>query len=226
MVGLDACNCVSRPEHVGLSEGKMNLFVTIQRKRMRWQHRRFCDSLAQSIHGFMKGIALSEAVGDVARAKVDNVGLFVFLLQRDIVSMRAELADCSDPDIERMVSLQLSIAIYEGASDLRELLGKDYREAVQQLGMKEDDVKALGRVSKQFSQFLAVHEVFLSKVRNYVAAHRDHDGRAQVRILSELYPEVVLLLAIEFSGLLISVVKWQDEVMKHLIRNKYGIEPT
>jgi hypothetical protein len=79
-------------------------------------------------------------------------------------------------------------------------LGKDFRKAVAALGAPDDLVRRLNEVSSDLSSFWQQHREFLGKVRNAIAAHREHDALKYVEAVDSLAWMEVMKRAAELSA--------------------------
>jgi len=99
---------------------------------------------------------------------------------------------------------------------LPQLLGKQYREWLDVLELDEQWIKALNEIGSKLSRFRKNHTQFLSKIRNYVGAHRDHDASAQLDILSDLKAIEVYRLGAEFSEPLRDLVAFYTHLLTYM----------
>jgi len=151
-------------------------------------------------------------------AKVHNAGIFLLLLQRDVVILRYDLATESDRVRKVFLARQLAIVVYEGATDLPAVFGKDYRLALTAIGMEANFIKNLGTAMRPISQFMQKNRSGLEAIRNYIAAHRDHNGWLQAKLMRAIDPEKLLWVGIAFGRLLVPLVTFQGKVTPEVHR--------
>ena len=143
---------------------------------------------------------------------VFNVGLFIVLLDDDIAYFAEDMVTAIGDRRRRFVAKQEAVLIYEAAEDLRQLLGRDFRDAVKSLGATEEQMSRLKSLSSDLHRFWDDRREFLGTVRNALAAHRDHDTLAYVASLEALEPLDVMRAAADLSQLLQRLTKIVTEL--------------
>lgn len=102
--------------------------------------------------------------------------MYLLLLDQDIAYFTDDLV-CAIGDRRRaFLAKQEAILLYEAAEDVPQLLGREFRDAVKALGASAEEIARLNSVSSDLNQFWHGHREFLGRIRNVLAAHRDHDA--------------------------------------------------
>jgi hypothetical protein len=124
------------------------------------------------------------------------------LLDQDIAYFTDDLV-CAIGDRRRaFLAKQEAVLLYEAAEDLPQLLGREFRDAVNALGASAEQLARLNAVSSELNRFWQGHREFLGTIRNFLAAHRDHDALRYAEALENLKPLEVMARAAELSQLL------------------------
>ena len=145
---------------------------------------------------------------------VFNVGMYVLLLDQDLAFFTDDLV-CAIGDRRRAFLAKLeAIVLYEAAEDLRQLLGRDFRDAAKMLGASAEQVASLSSVSSDLNQFWQEHREFLGTIRNALAAHRDHDALRYAETLETITPLEVMARAAALSQLLERLVRVVTELAR------------
>ena len=133
----------------------------------RTRARQFCTRLSTSIADLARDCEKTSTLGYNESFAVQNLTLFVFLLQRDVVILRDELAFATGKDRQDLMARHLALTIYEACEDIPQLLGQEYRKTMLALGMTDEGLKHLGQISRGFHQFGEANRSFLARIRNY-----------------------------------------------------------
>ena len=180
-------------EHVVLMPVRLR-----HRRGARAKHKARIQAL-QTVRKTLEGAASLNARN--ART-VFNVGLYVLLLDQDIAYFTDDLV-CAVGDRRRaFVAKHEAVLLYEAAEDLPQLLGHEFRDAIRALGASEQQVTRLNSVSSELNRFWQAHREFLGRIRNVLAAHRDHDTLLYTESLEMLKPLEVMARAADLSQLL------------------------
>lgn len=100
-----------------------------------------------------------------------------------------------------------AVLLYEAAEDVPQLLGREFRTAINALGVPPEDLARINAVSSELNKFWQRHRDFLGKIRNALAAHREHNAMMYSERLDELKPLEVMARAVELSGFLEQLVQ-------------------
>jgi len=172
------------------------------RRRARAKHKARIDALG-TVRDTLCGAARLNAG---AAKTVFNVGLYVLLLDQDIAYFTDDLV-CAIGDRRRaFLTKHEAVLLYEAGEDLPQLLGRDFRNAVEALGAAPEQLSRLNAVSSELNRFWQRHREFLGRIRNAWAAHRDHDALLYADALETLKPLEVMARAAELSQLLEGLV--------------------
>ncbi|MDO8795631.1 MAG: hypothetical protein Q7J25_13540 [Vicinamibacterales bacterium] len=194
-----------------LSEELKNGIERIVLLPVRMRHRRGArakrkartDSL-RTVRHTLRGAA---QLGAGSATTVFNVGLYLLLLDQDIAYFTDDLV-CAIGDRRRaFLAKHEAVLLYEAAEDLPQLLGREFRDAINALGASADQVARLNSVSSDLNQFWQGHREFLGTIRNALAAHRDHDALGYADALETLKPLEVMGRAAQLSQLLERLVR-------------------
>jgi hypothetical protein len=168
------------------------------RRRARAKHKVRIDALATVRHTLHGAGQLN--AGNTRT--VFNVGMYVLLLDQDIAYFTDDLV-CAIGDRRRaFLAKHEAVLLYEAGEDLPQLLGREFREAVNALGASPEQMSRLNAVSSELNHFWQGHRGFLGTIRNALAAHRDHDALRYSDALETLKPIEVMARAAELSQLL------------------------
>ena len=115
-----------------------------------------------------------------------NTGLFIALLNRDMVTYDESIFFARSEWHRQFHARNLAVLLYETAEDLPQMLGKQYRSWLTDIGLDQNWLDSLGAITTKLAQFKSNHSAFLKDVRNYVGAHREHDSLAQINVLDSL----------------------------------------
>jgi hypothetical protein len=128
--------------------------------------------------------------------------MYLLLLDQDIAYFTDDLVCAIGDRRRRFLAKHEAVLLYEAGEDLPQLLGRDFRDAVQALGASAEHVARLNSVSSDLNRFWLGHREFLGIIRNALAAHRDHDALRYADALETLKPLEVMSRAAELSQLL------------------------
>jgi hypothetical protein len=128
-----------------------------------------------------------------------NLGLYALLLDQDIAFFTDDLVTAIGEQRRQFVAKHEALLLYEAAEDLPQLLGRDFRDAVSQLGASSEQMSRVNAVSSELNGFWLAKREFLGTIRNALAAHRDHDALQYSETLETLKPLEVMAAAAELS---------------------------
>jgi hypothetical protein len=138
---------------------------------------------------------------------VFNVGLYLLLLDQDLAYFTRDLVLAVGDRRRAFVAKHEALLLYEAAKDVPHLLGQEFKAAINALGVPPEDLARITVVSSELNKFWQRHRVFLGKIRNALAAHREHNALLYAERLEELKPLEVMARASELSGLLEQLVR-------------------
>ena len=96
----------------------------------------------------------------------------------------------------------LALHLYEIPDDLKHLLGKRTRDSLNRLGLLSHLETDLNNAQKRLNEFRKKHEKELKEVRDFAAAHRDHDALALLRVVNGITPDKIGHLGVELGQIL------------------------
>lgn len=138
---------------------------------------------------------------------VFNVSLYLLLLDQDLAYFTKDLVFAIGDRRRAFVAKHEALLLYEAGEDVPQLLGREFRAAINALGAPPEDLARINAVSSELNKFWQRHRDFLGKIRNALAAHREHNALLYAARLEELKPLDVMARAAELSGLLEQLVQ-------------------
>lgn len=148
-------------------------------------------------------------------ARIYSVGLYTLLLDYDLVAFGEDYLFANDDHRRRLAARQLAVALHGACEDLLVVLGKDYRRTLVQLGLQPQDLDTLGGITKRIAGFRDGNEKTLREIRNFIAAHRIHDGRAQLTILENMDAPAIFGMVNKFYEIFSDLIKWQVALTRY-----------
>jgi hypothetical protein len=145
---------------------------------------------------------------------VFNVSLYLLLLDQDLAYFTRDLVLAIGDRRRAFVAKHLAVLLYEAAEDVPQLLGRDFRAAINSLAVPPRDLAGINAVSSELNKFWQKHREFLGKIRNALAAHRELNALIYAERLEELKPLEVMAKGAELSGLLEELVQALTVVAK------------
>ena len=140
--------------------------------------------------------------------RIYNVSLYVLLLNYDLFSLSSDMVNAKDLRGRKFVARQMAVLLYEAVDDLPVLLGGDFRDALNAIGVEPRVFSELNAITKQLAQFRRDHASDLNEIRNLAGAHRDHNAGAQLVLLDTIDPLHVYKLWFGLSGSIDLLFVW------------------
>src|SRR5207245_3686233 len=84
---------------------------------------------------------------------------------------------------QNLYARQLCLLIHEALEDIPTVFGSPFRDAAVSLPNGQTHVSAISSVLKTLGDIRRTNERPIAEVRNFVAAHRDHDVLKQLEIM-------------------------------------------
>jgi hypothetical protein len=131
-----------------------------------------------------------------------NVALYLLLIDQDLAYFTNDMVCAIGGRRRAFVAKHEALLLYEAGEDVPQLLGRNFRTAIGALGVSQDQIQRINSVSSDLNKFWQTHREFLGRIRNALAAHREHDALRYAEILENLEPLEVMTRAAELSGLL------------------------
>lgn len=148
--------------------------------------------------------------------RVNNVSLYLLLVDRDFSFMKTEMVSTFDPQRLRFVARQQALLLWEGADDLTTLLGRDFRESLSTLRIGAAAISEFNAIVKRLHAFKSANHKFLySEVRNVVAGHRAQDSLEFLNKVEAIDPLVVFELGAQFYGFVDAMLEFLLRVTLH-----------
>jgi hypothetical protein len=170
------------------------------RARARSRHRRGlrAETLATTRRTLER---LTELKAESLR-EVYNVALYLILLDQDLADFTDDLVCAIGERRRAFLAKHEAVLLHEAAEDLTQLLGRDFRAAVETLGASDEQRGKLDEVTSDLNKFWQTHREFLGGIRKTVAAHREKKALVYLQNLEQLKPLAVMERAAELSALL------------------------
>lgn len=182
----------------------------------RWKNRNRLAVTAELIATLKKQCGDAQKHGFKNHAVVYNAALFMVLVEQDLSAYSAALYHANSKWHQQFAARGMAVLLYEAAEDIPAVLGKDYRQALRDLGLGDSWLKELNRSAAGFNAFKNKHANFLKTVRNYAGAHKEKNALAQLAVLETLDHMEVHRLGAKFSEPLRSLVDFQMALLNYL----------
>lgn len=194
----------------------LRLFLIRGRLKHRWKNRNRLAVTAGLIAALKKQCGDTQKHGLKNHAVAYNAALFMVLIEQDLSAYSAALYYANSKWHQQFAARGMAVLLYEVAEDIPAVLGKDYRQALRDLGLGNSWLQALNKSTASFNKFKDEHATFLKTVRNYVGAHKEKNALAQLAVLEKLDHMEVYRLGAQFSESLRSLVDFQMALLNYL----------
>lgn len=202
--------------HANNIEFLIQFFLIPKRVSFLWRNRNRRKVTEALILSLKQRCDMANRANVLVYIEIYNVGLFIALLERDISTFNKSIFFAKSEWERQFFARGLAVLLYEGAEDIPVLLGKNYRESLKSLELNSEWFDELNKISAKLNQFRKANTFFLSELRNYVFAHRDHNASKQLDILSNLKSIEVYRLAAEFSSPISDLVRFYTKLLTHV----------
>lgn len=164
-------------------------------KRVLWflPARRFRKNTARSIahiEGILPTIETqwqkAHQLGLSKYSTLYNSMSFLLLLHYDFAILAYDHATEVDERKQNLYARQLCLLIHEALEDIPAVFGGSFRKAAASLPDGDEYVLAISVVLKSLSDIRKANQVQIAEIRNFVAAHRDHDALNQLAIMRKI----------------------------------------
>lgn len=186
------------------------------RLRYRWKNRNRLAVTAGLIATLKKQCEDAHKHGFKNHAIAYNAALFMALVEQDLSAYSSALYFSNTKWHQQFAARGMAVLLYETAKDIPEVLGKDYRQALRDLGLGNSWLQALNKSTTGFNAFKTEHASLLKTVRTYVGAHKEKDALAQLAVLEALDHMEIYRLGAKFSASLHSLVEFQMALLTYL----------
>jgi len=108
-----------------------------------------------------------------------------------------------DDGKKNLYARQLCILIHEALEDIPAVFGGDFRKDILSMPNGVTHLSLISGVLKTLSGLRKMDQASLSDIRNFVAAHRDHDALRQLEVMRRIDTRWLLALStvfVEFLG--------------------------
>jgi hypothetical protein len=138
---------------------------------------------------------------------------FCLICEADITVLLCEMMCAKDAWSRVLFARFLALILIEGAEDLPQVLGRQFRDALTKTVADQRYLQRLNSLAKILSEFKRKHEKSLREIRNIAAAHRDLEARKQIQIIEKVDTKQIKVLTIEFQNALLEFVKLMTEII-------------
>lgn len=195
-----------------------NILATPSRLRYRWKNRRRVAASASLQQSLKSNCDKAKAANIPTFAGIYNVGLFVAIAEQDISTYAEAIVFARSEWHRKFHARGLAVLLTELSEDLPELLGKQFRGWLSDIQLGDDQTVRLNTIGRELSSFRKQHHAFLSRIRNYVCAHRDHDASVQLDLIGALDVREVLRLGSQISVPLRGLIAFYQDLLIHMGR--------
>lgn len=128
---------------------------------------------------------------------------FLLLLHYDLAVLAYDHATEVDERKQNLYARQLCLLLHEALEDIPSVFGGRFRKAAASLPNGDNYLSAISGVLKILSDIRKENHVQIAEIRNFVAAHRDHDALKQLEVMRKIDNLWLMIIAgkfIEFFG--------------------------
>lgn len=148
--------------------------------------------------------------------RVNNVSLYLLLVDRDFSFMKTEMVSTLDPQRLRFIARQQALLLWEAVDDLTTLLGREFRQSLSSLTIGDVAIGEFNAIAKRLHAFKSNNHKFLySEVRNVVAGHRAQDSLEFLNRVEAIDPLVVFELVVQFYDFVHAMSEFLLRVTSH-----------
>lgn len=194
----------------------LRLLLVPGRFKHRWKNRNRLAVTTGLITTLKKQCEDAREHGFKNHAVAYNAALFMVLVEQDLSAYGSALYFANTKWHQQFAARGMAVLLYETSKDIPEILGKEYRQALRDLGLGDSWLQALNRGVTGFNTFKIEHSSFLNTVRTYVGAHKEKDALAQLAVLEALDHMEIFRLGVKFSASLNSLVEFQMALLTYL----------
>lgn len=194
----------------------LRLLLVPGRIRHRWRNRNRLVVTKSLVTTLKKQCEDAHEHGFNNHAIAYNAALFMALVEQDLSAYSSALYFANTKWHQQFAARGMAVLLYETSKDIPEIFGKEYRQALRDLGLGDPWLQALNKSVTGFNKFKAEHAAFLNTVRTYVGAHKEKDALAQLAVLEALDHMGIYRLGAKFSASLNSLVEFQMALLTYL----------
>ena len=194
----------------------LRLLLVPGRLKHRWKNRKRLAVTAELIKTLKKQCEDAHQYEFKSHAIAYNAALFMVLVEQDLSAYSTALYYANTKWHQHFAARGMAVLLYETAEDIPEVLGKEYRQALRDLGLGDSWLQSLNKSTTGFNAFKTEHASFLKTVRNYVGAHKDKNALAQLAVLETLDHMEIYRLGAKFTVSLSNLVEFQMALLSYM----------
>lgn len=127
---------------------------------------------------------------------------FLLLLHYDFAVLAYNHATEVDERKQNLYARQLCLLIHEALGDVPAVFGGSFRKSAASLPDGSIHVSAISAVLKTLNDIRNNNHVPIAEIRNFVAAHRDHDALKQLEIMRKIDSLWLMSISAQFTEFL------------------------
>lgn len=134
---------------------------------------------------------------------------FLLLLHYDLAVLAYDHAVEADERKQNLYARQLCLILHEALEDIPSVFGGKFRKAAASLPNGDNYLLAISGALKILSDIRKENHAQIAKIRNFVAAHRDHDALKQLEIMRDIDSLWLMAISgkfIEFLGKMVGAI--------------------
>jgi hypothetical protein len=157
----------------------------------------------------------------VTHLPIWNTCLYLNLASHDLSLLVQEASMLRDNWHRLLIARHIALLLYETTEDLRSLLGKTLREALDQLGLLATFEIQLKTARKPLDAFWDAHQPALKQIRIVSAAHRDLDALNTLDVIESIDVHEFISLGTDFNKVLAGIAA----ALQEMLTDSSGIIP-
>jgi hypothetical protein len=165
---------------------------------VRKRHERNLAQLEKTLKTLRETRAKAEKASMPKAVMIFNAAQFALIVQYDISALAHDALLSPDGWRRKLYCRFLALTLTEAVEDLSEILGWKFRQAVHGVFIDPELDKRTQALTKAMGTFTASYNKLLRELRHNVAAHRDHDASAQLRMIESVDCAQILDVTCEF----------------------------
>lgn len=158
--------------------------------------------------------------GALTLLPVHDAALYCLCLQLDHTVFLYHLTLERNSLRRSVYSKNLALVYYEFFDDFPQILGKEFKRALEALPSSEKLVADLREIQRGLKEFRKVHEQEFKEIRNLVAAHRDVDATKQLSVIDSIDHDLIQSLSTDIEDWFLAVWRLFAASM-----NAYSLSP-
>jgi argininosuccinate lyase len=142
-----------------------------------------------------------------------NACLYLNIASHDLSLLVQDLSMKRDDWHRRFMARHLALLLYETTEDIRSLLGKTFRDALNRLGLLTRFEPRLKNARKPLDEFWDHHQAALKQIRIVSAAHRDHDALTTLSVIQSIDVHDFADLGMAFNNVLNGIAAALQQIL-------------